>query len=456
MEALRSEAWRRIDQCRRQCARVVTATAAAAGFAQAPADGNQETTPAAAQGTLVADQPETCIQQCLDQQVQHERPQSFLYHRQKHQEQQQRQQSEELDMHELHERGRRQVMRSQQQEQQELEPRVQEDALLITLLDAEARAAARSDPARQGLQPHLSVLAQSPLPAFSAEPAAAQPIDSPSGVTTVGVSGNSAATGGIRAAGASEARGTPESALAGQSPPAGPPAIATAQLQWIREALILLRRIDDPCHVQLQRRKRTPVAAVAPAAAAPVVSPAGGMAPPEETTDLAAATCWPESQTNGPGQLPRSSRTLHVLWIGAGGGPWGGRSDTWLQQRKCAYTSRHVAGSTADAPRSLRSMACRQERPNSKRRTRLVRLRLQEVARGRSCSMCCCDCTYDGALRGAGAVPSGCRSTYCSGTLSYRDVLRRPIRQVVLVHCPAATDAICAVVKALEGACSVA
>lgn len=109
------------------------------------------------------------------------------------------------------------------------------------------------------------------------------------------------------------------------------------QLQWIREALILLRRIDDPQHVQLQRRKKLASAPPAPAFSS-VLQTAGGANAQDDAADLTAASaCWPGAQKAGQDHPSRSNRLLYVVWIGPGGGPWGGRSDTWLQHKRCVY-----------------------------------------------------------------------------------------------------------------------
>lgn len=127
---------------------------------------------------------------------------------------------------------------------------------------------------------------------------------------------------------------TPASLLVGQAAAARLPA-ATMQLQWIREALILLRRIDDPQHVQLQRRKKAAMTAGAFVASPSPTQPAGSTFFPEDGADASAAVCSGSYKCVLP-PPSTSSRLLYVMWIGVGGGPWGGRSNTWFNHRRYA------------------------------------------------------------------------------------------------------------------------
>lgn len=134
---------------------------------------------------------------------------------------------------------------------------------------------------------------------------------------------------------------TPVSLLAGQAATTGLPA-ATAQLQWIREALIMLRRIDDPQYVQLQRRKKTAATAGASAASPSPTQHGGSTLLPEDTADASTvAPLCPGSYKCVLPPPPRSSRLLYVMWVGVGGGPWGGRSNTWFNHRRCVSTDRN-------------------------------------------------------------------------------------------------------------------
>ncbi|CDJ66343.1 hypothetical protein, conserved [Eimeria necatrix] len=120
-----------------------------------------------------------------------------------------------------------------------------------------------------------------------------------------------------------------------RQPRAGQPPVPAAPLQWIREALIILRRIDDPQHVQLQRRKKAAVASGACVNSPPPAQTAGNSFQQEDLTDNSAvATVTAASCRNALQPLFRNSRLLYVIWTGAGGGPWGGCSKIWFQHRR--------------------------------------------------------------------------------------------------------------------------
>ena len=108
---------------------------------------------------------------------------------------------------------------------------------------------------------------------------------------------------------------------------------AAWQLQWVREALILLRRIEDPQLVQLQRKKK-----FSPAAASfrcPAVAPAlGSNALFDDLSDPSAAPCCLVTQKPTQEFPADNTRLLYILWVGVGGGPWGGRSSAWLQYKR--------------------------------------------------------------------------------------------------------------------------
>ncbi|XP_026190865.1 uncharacterized protein LOC113146766 [Cyclospora cayetanensis] len=118
-------------------------------------------------------------------------------------------------------------------------------------------------------------------------------------------------------------------------------AVPSLHLQWIREALILLRRVDDPLNAQLQRRRKSAITAMP-------------FAPGVQTGKLVANSGFSEEKPcgitiagNGSGSQrghspihQRSNRLLYVMWIGAGGGPWGGCSNTWFKQKR--YAAAHT------------------------------------------------------------------------------------------------------------------
>ncbi|CDJ41585.1 hypothetical protein, conserved [Eimeria tenella] len=120
-----------------------------------------------------------------------------------------------------------------------------------------------------------------------------------------------------------------------RQPRAGQPPVPAARLQWIREALITLRRIDDPQHVQLQRRKKAAVTSGACVNSPPPAQTAGNSFQQEDLTDNSAmATVTTGSYRNALQPSSRNNRLLYVIWTGAGGGPWGGCSRIWFQHRR--------------------------------------------------------------------------------------------------------------------------
>ncbi|CDI85222.1 hypothetical protein, conserved [Eimeria praecox] len=228
------------------------------------------------------------------------------------------------------------------------------DAYLVDLLSAEARDASASGASRQ-LQAQLGLATQQPSVCDKQDELSA--VTHQETLQTVVVGEQKALSSGtlpVGEPGASLSRvrtnvedTTSASSLAGQAAATGLPT-ATTQLQWIREALILLRRIDDPQHVQLQRRKKAAVAAGACAASPTPTQPAGNTFLPEDTADASAAAGVCSSAFKCLVSPPsKSSRLLYVMWIGAGGGPWGGRSNTWFYHRRQLLEG--VAAAHADA-----------------------------------------------------------------------------------------------------------
>ncbi|CDJ34398.1 uncharacterized protein EMH_0001250 [Eimeria mitis] len=219
-----------------------------------------------------------------------------------------------------------------------------DDAYLVTLLSAEANGALVSGYSRQ-LQPQLELARKQPSACDGQDKAL---------VSILGETLHSAAVGEQKAASGAVAVREPRRAsfttvrqdaaettpsVAEQASVTGLPA-ATTQLQWIREALILLRRIDDPQHVQLQRRKKTAMTSGACAASPSPTQTAGNTFLPEDTADASTATFCSGSYKCALPPPPRSIRLLYVMWIGVGGGPWGGRSNTWFHHRR--YVAAHA------------------------------------------------------------------------------------------------------------------
>lgn len=353
---MRAEPWRRIDQYRERCARSITALTTLSAAACAPVE----------EPEIIASQEDRNTEEVRVSKQQPE-PQQQQWLQPRHDQQAEQQQVQrESQQHPLHKQATIEEMdwqsayptekpQDMQQLQQEARPQAHlpedRDALLVSLLATEAHAAALPHIGDGMLQaPSSAAIRPSRFP-----PAAERAAIDPS--TWMDVAGfaprelpAAAATLGVKE-GAHPGIPPLRPETAGSITGAVTPSAETAQLQWIREALILLRRIDDPQHVQLQRRKKT---TPAPAAGAPGPVPdySTGNIALAENHHLGAGPAAPsEAGHQGPASRPtsRSYRTLYVQWVGAGGGPWGGRSDTWLQQRRCVGIQRHAKQSTGHA-----------------------------------------------------------------------------------------------------------
>ncbi|KAL8272480.1 hypothetical protein Esti_003603 [Eimeria stiedai] len=345
VETLRSETWRRIDQCRESSAHAIAREA----FSRSSDLSCSGQVTAAAKGRGSGEVPYAFVQ------LQPSHPEvALLLQQEDHQDDwatpsqerngQGRQQQHQEDLREIQCQEAQQLTQSKEsirglELKQPRSPYSEgqahcdylEGANLLALLVNEALTAPPSDSTL--LQSHTAVpmglrggLA-APTSRQSSQGACKSPGEL-SGTVDFMVDGDS---------GENDSRGFLAPAVARGSKAAGNQSTAPpARLHWIREALILLRRVDDPQHVQLQRRKKT---ATAPAAAAAAASPnqKSGAAPPSEDANAAAPTSivfGPGPPGSCPAAAHRSSRILYAQWVGPGGGPWGGRSDTWLYHRR--------------------------------------------------------------------------------------------------------------------------
>ncbi|KAL8433801.1 hypothetical protein ACSSS7_003647 [Eimeria intestinalis] len=349
VETLRSETWTRIDQCRKSSAHAIVSEAllrssglrCSGEVATAAQDAGSEAAPHAF--------PQASHQQeaLLPQQEGQKGHRAILS--QERNEQEQQQQHHE-DVQDMHCQEAQQLIHNGQtvQELELLSPHspdsegrascdhVDEANLLASLLDEALTAAS---PEFLLLQSHRAVLMG--LRKCHAVPTSRQPSQiayrNPGGpnesvdFVTDGGAGGKDLTSAAPSVAAQGAGAAARLAAAGKQS-----ATSSTQLHWIREALILLRRVDDPQHVQLQRRKKSATAPVTHGTA-PSPDPKTGLAPAAEDANAAAPTSMVFG-TGPSGSCPavpqRSSRTLYAQWVGPGGGPWGGRSDTWHHHKR--------------------------------------------------------------------------------------------------------------------------
>ncbi|KAL8440703.1 hypothetical protein Emag_007807 [Eimeria magna] len=372
VDTLRSETWERIDQCRESSAHGIAREALLCS-SDSRCSGQEK---AAAEDTGMEAAPQGQLQPA-------HRKESFLSQPDCHQHSlgtlsqvgngQERQQQHEGELQEMPCVEAQQLTQSKQTMQQlELVPHHSTDSLVqarcdcldANLLDLLINEALTATPLRCALLQSNSAVhtgvggrraAQtSKQAAHSACRSPAEHNETALGFAIDGGPGENDLVGGP---GSAATQGTTTAAWAAA---AGNRSTTTpARLHWIREALILLRRVDDPQHVQLQRRKKP---AMAPAASAAAASPEqkAALAPPSEDATAAAPTSMMFVRQPLGGYravAQRSSRILYAQWVGPGGGPWGGRSDTWHYQKR-RFLAGGATAHSAIAAQMLEEKSC--------------------------------------------------------------------------------------------------
>lgn len=341
---LRSEAWKRICQCRKRCSNIIIAAATETRNQSVSAD----STVTESQNSIFAVLPkqpgnaDLLRRECRIQEA---------FRQDESLSQRNAQEREVQELPGLKETGNRELDRvdhhmnfhirhapqqqpyEQHYPEQESQQEEQGDGLLVSLLAAEAEEVLSGDTAGFLVQSQL-------VEGMTCHPARDSTTESMQNHSSVTVQGFSEpyCPAVIEASNPVAGSAVVEtSANIEQTRHVECPGGLNAQLQWIREALILLRRIEDPQHVQLQRRRKAATSAGAPCmpATAPVPSQPTKPSGSSEASATAARTtvvyCQGSQGASAPG--PRTNRVLYVQWVGAGGGQWGGRSDLWLRHR---------------------------------------------------------------------------------------------------------------------------